>query len=295
MKTEQVNLRLEVDLIAAIEDAAREESLDRGTMIRKLLIRGLSRRRLDRAMELYQAGEISIGRAAEDAGVTHYEIMEEAERRGIAHPLDLAEVEEMLASMPRRSSRVAESAAPYHARHGRGRRGMDTLSDRATKAGGILLVGINPAPQSVKAGHYYQGRLGRRMWQRLARIGLLANAMPGAEDDAFAAMGHGLTDVVKRPTGSASELGRDEIRAGVEDLRKKVISWKPRLILFAFKQAARAVTGANFPPGAGPAFEGVPTFLLSGPYSPRSTAERVNRELRRLIGKAADEGERTGR
>ena len=296
MKTEQVNLRLEADLIAALEAAARDESLDRGTMIRKLLIRGLSRRRLNRAMEQYQLGEISIGRAAEEAGVTHYDIMEEAERRGIAHPLDLAEVEEMLASLPRRSPRVAESSPGYRVRGARVRSGMNTLPDRAPKPGGILLVGINPAPRSVQAGHYYQGRLGKRLWQRLARLGLLADAVPGAEDDAFVHAGHGLTDIVKRPTRAASELRGEEIRQGVEALREKVKQWRPGLVLFAFSKAACAVTGIkSFPPGEGPTFEGVPTFLLSGPYAPRGVAERVNKELSRLLGEAPDRERRTGR
>lgn len=285
MKTEQVNLRLEADLITALERAAREESLDRSTMIRKLLIRGLSRRRLDRAMEQYQLGEISIGRAAEDAGVSHYDIMEEAERRGIAYPLDLAEVEAMLAAFPRRSPRVAEPSPGYPVRGGGDRGRPDTLPDRAPKPGGILLVGINPAPRSVQAGHYYQGRLGKRLWQRLARLALLSNAVPGAEDDAFVHTGHGLTDIVKRPTRTASELGREEIRQGVEALREKVKAWRPALILFAFKKAASAVTGtASFPPGEGPQFEGIPTFLLSGPYASRDLTERVNERLSKRVG-----------
>jgi TDG/mug DNA glycosylase family protein len=285
MKTEQVNLRLEADLIAALERAAREESLDRGTMIRKLLVRGLSRRRLDRAMEQYQLGEISIGRAAEDAGVSHYEIMDEAERRGIAYPLDLAEVEAMLAAFPRPTPRVAESSPSYRERGGDGRGRMETLPDRAPRPGGILLVGINPAPRSVQGGHYYQGRLGKRLWQRLTRLGLLEHAVPGAEDDAFAAAGHGLTDIVKRPTRSASEVGREEIRQGLEALKENVRAWRPGLILFVFKKAAIAATGrASFPPGEGPAFEGVPTFLLSGPYAPRDLADRVNEELSRWVG-----------
>ena len=234
-------------------------------------------------MEQYQLGEISIGRAAEEAGVSHYEIMEEAERRGIAYPLDVAEAEEMLASLPKRSPRVAEASPRYGVRSGERRRKPETLPDCVPKPGGILLVGINPAPRSVQAGHHYQGRLGRRLWQRLARFGLLSNAMPGSEDDAFARSGHGLTDVVKRATRSASQLSREEVHLGVEELREKVRLWRPGLILFAFKQAARAVTGASFPPGEGPAFEGVMTFLLSGPYAPRGSAERVNTELGRLL------------
>jgi hypothetical protein len=37
------------------------------------------------------------------------------------------------------------------------------------------------------------------------------------------------------------------------------------------------------PPGEGPPFEGVPTFLLSGPYTRRDLAERVNEGLRKRV------------
>ena len=37
MKTEQMNIRLEPDLVAALERVAREEALDRTTTVRRLL------------------------------------------------------------------------------------------------------------------------------------------------------------------------------------------------------------------------------------------------------------------
>ena len=96
--------------------------------------------------------------------------------------------------------------------------------------------------------------------------------------------GHGLADVVKRPTRSASEPSREEIQQGLAALRQKIKARRPGLILFAFKRAARAVTGnADVPTAEGPAFEGVPTFLLSGPYARRDLAERVNEKLRRRV------------
>ena len=144
-------------------------------------------------------------------------------------------------------------------------------------------MGLNPAPRSVAAGHYYQGRLGRRLWKRLVDIGLLTDAVPGAEDDAFVAAGHGLTDLVKRPTASAHDLERDELQRGAQQLRTNVRTWQPGLILFVFKEAAHLALGSPVSPGTGSLLEGIPTFLLSGPYAARNEADRVNAELREVL------------
>src|SRR5262249_53366113 len=136
-----------------------------------------------------------------------------------------------------------------------------TLPDIRPRPGGVLLIGINPALVSVAAGHYYQGRLGRRLWRRLEKVGLLNEPVPGAEDEAFAHEGHGLTDLVKRPTHTSSEVTGEELAAGVEEIRAKIREWEPGLVLFAFAKAARQVVGSAVTPGPGPELEGVPTFL----------------------------------
>jgi TDG/mug DNA glycosylase family protein len=299
VKTEQVNLRLEADLISALERAAEEECVDRGTMIRKLLLGALKQRAVDRALQQYQMGEISIGRAAEDARLTHWEILDLARRRGIAYQIDLEEIAERLELDEQSAShRVAEGVAAYsvhrtppsrarrHSKVARQRAqvaGAATLPDLPPRRGGVLLVGLSPAPRSVAAGHYYQGRLGRRLWQRLAHAGLLTDAVPGSEDDAWVTAGHGLTDLVKRPTASASDLERDELQEGALELREKVRAWQPGLILFVFKEAARVALGSPVSPGTGPSLEGVPTFLLSGPYAARNDSDRVNAKLRQAV------------
>ena len=161
----------------------------------------------------------------------------------------------------------------------------DSLPDIIPKSSGILLVGINPSPVSVRAGHYYQGRLGKRLWGRLARLGLLRNADLGAEDDAFARAGNGLTDIVKRPTPSVKDLNEQELSQGAIALREKIRSWKPGLILFSFREPAVRLIGKSARPGRCGEIEGVPTFLLSGPYAPSSEADAIDRELLSLIGK----------
>jgi double-stranded uracil-DNA glycosylase len=267
MKTEQINLRLDAELVSALERIAREESLDRATAIRRLLESSIKEWELGRAITGYRRGELSLGRAAEESGLTQWELTDAIRAAGLAYPLDAEAAE-------RRLEQLAEAEEP-------------TLPDIPPRPGGVLLVGINPAPVSVAAGHYYQGRLGRRLWRRLERLGLLEDAVPGAEDEAFAGAGHGLTDLVKRPTVSSADLSADELRDGAETLRAKVREWKPGLVLFAFAEPARRLLGRGARPGPSPELEGVRTFLLSGPYAPRSETDRNDGQLRRLLGAPA--------
>jgi TDG/mug DNA glycosylase family protein len=271
MNSEQVNLRFEPDLVAAVERIALEESLDRATVIRRLLRRSISDWELERAVQAYQRGEASLGRAAELCGLTQWELLDAARARGVAYPLEPGDVGERVAMLG------DDGSAP-------GAPGQVTLPDHPPAPGGILLVGVNPAPPSVAAGHYYQGKLGRRLWQRLEALDLMDSPLPGAEDEAWVRAGHGLTDVVKRPTPAASELRSEELREGADSLREKVAAWRPGLVLFAFQAAARAALGERrIAAGSGPALAGVATFLLSGPFAPRAERARVDRELRELL------------
>ena len=274
MSTEQINIRIDADMVSALERVAREEALDRATAIRRLLESSIKQWELEHALLGYRRGELSLGRAAQEAGLTQWELIDAARAAGLAYPLSADQTERRLAELG--------GAEPRPAR--------ETLPDIPPKLGGVLLVGINPAPISVAAGHYYQGRIGRRLWHRLERIGLLKDPLPGAEDEAFAREGHGLTDLVKRPTRTSTELTEDELRVGADELRAKIREWRPFFVLFAFKEPARRLLGKSVAPGPGADVEGVPTFLLTGPYAPRAEAERIDDELRRLLGRRGRKG-----
>jgi TDG/mug DNA glycosylase family protein len=165
-----------------------------------------------------------------------------------------------------------------------------TLADVAPDPGGIVLVGINPSPVSVQAGHYYQGTLGKRLWSRLAGIGVLPSLGSPWEDERWSVAGNGLTDVVKRPTASAKEVSPDELLEGGALLREKLAAWRPGLILFPFLASAEAVLGTKPPAGRGPDLDGIATFRLAGPYAAADEVAQNARDLLEQIGGEAAKG-----
>lgn len=166
-----------------------------------------------------------------------------------------------------------------------------SLADVPPRVGKVVIIGINPSPVSVAAGHYYQGTLGKRLWSRLVAIGLLDRTGSRWEDERWQAAGHGLTDIVKRPTASAREVARSEMVTGADLLRAKLVAWKPSLILFPFLAAAEAVLGSKPPPGPGPLVEGIPTFRLAGPYAPAAEVDNNGQHLAKILGLRGEAGE----
>jgi len=98
----QLNVRVPAEIVGALEEIAREERLDKAAVVRRFLLDGIERWRLEHALNLYRAGRITKERAAEMAGVTLYEFLELVQERGIPAPLSVAEaLEEVKAIVSR--------------------------------------------------------------------------------------------------------------------------------------------------------------------------------------------------
>lgn len=150
---------------------------------------------------------------------------------------------------------------------------VETLADLFPPSPRAVCVGINPAPPSVAAGHYFQGRLGQQFFGRLRQSGLLEVAATGFEDDAAVRAGIGFTDLVKRPTARAGEVGEGEMRHGTDILRRRIEDVGAPVLIFPFKAAATHLVG-HFP-GNGwidARFAGAEVFVMPGPYEARATA-----------------------
>jgi len=157
---------------------------------------------------------------------------------------------------------------------------IETLEDLLRPGLRAVCIGVNPAPTSVSAGHYYQGRLGQGFYERLRRAGLLPRA-PGWEDDLAFEHGIGFTDIVKRPTAKAADVHPVEFAHGRTLLRENVESATPRLVIFTFKKTAEVLFGPIAGSGliAGHELGGAPIFVMPGPYARRPAVDQQLREL----------------
>jgi predicted HTH domain antitoxin len=66
----------------ALEQISREEHLPASTLLKKLVLDGLARRRLEWACAAYQRGELTLNSAARYADISIYEMLDELKRRG---------------------------------------------------------------------------------------------------------------------------------------------------------------------------------------------------------------------
>ena len=158
---------------------------------------------------------------------------------------------------------------------------VETLEDLLRPGLQAVVVGINPAPTSVKAGHYWQGKLGKKLWERLRYVGLFPATHEGFEDDIAFEKGVGFTDIVKTPTTSAREVSGKEMKHGLSELQGKLDKVAAPLVIFVFKKVATAVLG----PFEGGGFVGkklgpAEVFVMPGPYKQKERANEVLNTLR---------------
>ncbi len=87
------SVRLPKDMVEEIEKLSEEEGIDKGTLIRRLIAESLREYRVKKALELYREGKVSLWKAAEIAGITYREALEELKKRNIPFKYDLEDLE----------------------------------------------------------------------------------------------------------------------------------------------------------------------------------------------------------
>lgn len=175
-----------------------------------------------------------------------------------------------------------------------------TLADLWPRELRAVIVGLNPAPPSVAAGHYYQGTLGLRQMKRLAAAGVfeLADGETTFEEQALNA-GVGFTDLVKRPTVGEKDLESTELALGRQLLADKLAIRRPAVVVCVFRQAVRALLGTEGPPGIQPTTApwGGKVFRMPGPFAPTGSVGPVMAELNSVLqrGNGSDRAPRADR
>jgi len=156
-----------------------------------------------------------------------------------------------------------------------------------------VFVGLNPSRESVKKGHYYQGRLGRRFWNRLRDYSIVPALTEGAEDDDAFAHGYGFADLVRRPTRSGRELSKREKLAAVPDLLARLSKMGDRPAIVSVYREAWRFAGLDLEKA------GYRVLQMPGLYAKKEVVCHCMKELRTALnrndrGKATtDNGPRT--
>jgi TDG/mug DNA glycosylase family protein len=158
-----------------------------------------------------------------------------------------------------------------------GDRSVQTLRELIRPGLRGVFVGINPSPTSVAAGHYYQGRLGKRFWTRLQDARIVGPLPTGHEDDAAFQAGFGFADLIRRPTRGAHEIAPPEWRDAAVDLAARLAPARGAVVVFVFARA-RDEAGTFL------RRSGWVTEAMPGPYAPREEVDRRMRELRVALG-----------
>ena len=93
----------------------------------------------------------------------------------------------------------------------------------------VLFCGINPGLYTAAVGHHF-ARPGNRFWPALYAAGFTDRLLSPFDERELLQSGYGITNVVSRTTSTADLLTKEEMVAGGERLRAKVLRYRPRVL-----------------------------------------------------------------
>ena len=93
----------------------------------------------------------------------------------------------------------------------------------------VLFCGINPGLYTAAVGHHF-ARPGNRFWPALYAAGFTDRLLSPFDERELLKNGYGITNVVQRATATADLLTKEEMLAGGERLRAKVLRYRPKVL-----------------------------------------------------------------
>ncbi len=91
-----VTTRVEDDLAQAIDQIARKEGMDRSTVIRRFLSSAVRDWLIEKSLEEYEEGKLTLWQAAKKCGLSLWEMVEELAHRTTHVPYRLEDLKEDL-------------------------------------------------------------------------------------------------------------------------------------------------------------------------------------------------------
>ena len=112
----------------------------------------------------------------------------------------------------------------------------------------VVFCGINPGKSSAHTGFHF-AHPGNRFWKVIYQAGFTDRLLKPEEELQLLDTRCGITMLVERPTGQASEVALQELRSGGRELVLKIEQYQPRALAILGKQAfekAFQVRGARW-------------------------------------------------
>ncbi len=134
----------------------------------------------------------------------------------------------------------------------------------------VVFIGINPGLRSAELGHHYAGP-SNRFWKLLNDVGFSPHPLTCRDDGRLPTFGLGLTNLVSRPTKSMQDLTAEEYQRGLRVLRKKMVTFHPRIMALLGLGMAKHVLSPGNRAGRlkvglqDQTFQGIPLFVLPNP------------------------------
>ncbi len=247
----QVTLRLERELLGAIDELARDEGVDRTELTRRLLADGLAHRRVETAVADYAAGRRSAWSAAGRAGIDLYEMLDRVAEAGVPYRVDPEALDRLRAG----KGTPPSGSGPSRAAAARGRRPRGAASDVATVARlrtdyRPLTVRILFVGESSPAGgtHFYQADSHLyRATREAFGLGLAVPRPPDGTDFLgwFRDLGCWLVDLAEQPVDRSPTVERTRAAdAGVPALTDMLRELRPDRVVVVLRRIAPAVRRA---------------------------------------------------
>ena len=95
--------RIEEDLAKVIDEVSKEEGMDRSTVIRRFLMKAVKEWLIEKSLEDYEQGKVTLWQAAERCGLSLWEIVIEARKSELHVPYTLEEFREDLKGLQKAS------------------------------------------------------------------------------------------------------------------------------------------------------------------------------------------------
>ena len=269
IERQQVNLRLDRELVDQLDDLARSEDVDRTEIARRILVSGVAEARIEKALDDYRGGRVTAWRGATDAGISLYEMLDRIRDSGIHYELDPEVLNRLDTSIAGRAAGDNES-------------GIDALRLRyKPEHVRTLFVGESSPAQGT---HFYRANSNLFRATRDAYADALGgDAVPAGEAFLAFLMDHGawLVDLVDQPVNRLSSADRRAaVEAGVARLAAVIASEGPQQIVVVKRDIADAVRRAL-------ALSEVDASLLVLPFPVRQWARAYRRDLSQFLGRDA--------